>query len=430
MKKSGPMTVFLNVAYKLRPFLVRFVPRGFLRAMKRGVMRKASSGIAAARPLPFRREAYPDGVNIIASVRSASGIGQGSRLMAYMLDLLGIDYCILKYMPLTAETHSEAIPEDKLVDAARYNINLIHLNPHELPLAYLRLSPAVWNNRYNIAYWAWELEEFPDEWMPALNLMDEIWTCSDFAGMGLKKKTQKPQRVIPHPISAPDDPRYDRAAFGLPDDKFLFLCMYASGSLRERKNPDGFIRAYKEAFPAETPDCGAVFKIDSANNDELALIAREMADYKNIYIITETMEKTKANALIRCADAYVSLHRAEGFGLVMSEAMFLGTPVVATNWSGNTEFMNEDVACMVDCRLVTIDRDIQMYKKGQRWAEPDEKQAAKYMRRLYEDRDFGRALAEKARVHIAGLLDPRRIALLVRDRMEEIYRGAESTDTQ
>jgi glycosyltransferase involved in cell wall biosynthesis len=429
MKKTEVIAVFIAVTEKLRPVLVRLFPIKLLRAVKRSTVRRAANGIATARSLPFHRAEYPDGVNIIAAAKSASGIGQGSRLAARAFEIADMPYCILNYNSLTSEILSESIPEDKQTVEVQYNVNMIHLNPHEFPLAYLHLDRSVWDKRYNIAYWAWELEEFPDEWTPALGLVDEIWTPSEFAGRGLVKKTQKPHRVMPHPVLAdmPDDPKYNRAYFGLPDDKFLFLYMYASGSLRERKNPDGFIRAYKRAFPAPASDCGVVFKIASAERAEAALIKRELADYKNVWIITETMEKTKANALIRCADAYVSLHRAEGFGLVMAEAMFFGTPVVATNWSGNTEFMNAAASCLVDYKLTEIEKDIGMYKKGNRWAEPDEEQAAGYMRRLYEDRAFGRTLAEKAREHIGEALNTELIAARMRERIEEIYRENEQT---
>jgi glycosyltransferase involved in cell wall biosynthesis len=115
----------------------------------------------------------------------------------------------------------------------------------------------------------------------------------------------------------------------------------------------------------------------------------------------------------------------------MAEAMFLGTPVVATNWSGNTEFMNADASCLVDFKLTEIDRNIGVYKKGNRWAEPDEEQAAGYMRRLYEDREFGRGLAKNAREHIEKALNTERIAAHMRERIEEIYRENEqAADTR
>jgi glycosyltransferase involved in cell wall biosynthesis len=429
MKKVKVLAVVIAVTNKLRPVLLWLFPRKLLRAVRRGVMQEVVSGMRTAYSLRFCRTAYPDGVNIIAPIGSASGIGQGSRLAAQAFESTDLPWCIFEYRPVGAGFYTESVPEDRLADTARYNINIIHFNPFELSSAYLQMDRTVWDKRYNIAYWAWELEEFPDEWISVLNLVDEVWTPSEFAGRGLVKKTQKPHRVMPHPVLAdmPVDLRYGRSDFGLPADKFLFLYTYASSSLRERKNPDGFIRAYKKAFPSEMPDCGVIFKIESANKEELALIGREMADYRNVYIITEAMEKAKVNALIRCADVYVSLHRAEGFGLVMAEAMFLGTPVVATNWSGNTEFMNGDVACMVDYRLTETDRDIGVYKKGSRWAEPDEEQAAGYMRRLYEDREFGRTLAEKAREHIEEALNTERIAARMRERIEEIYRENEQT---
>ena len=84
--------------------------------------------------------------------------------------------------------------------------------------------------------------------------------------------------------------------------------------------------------------------------------------YTNVYLIEGTLNRDQVNSLTKCVDVVVSLHRAEGFGLVLAEAMLLGTPTIATNWSSNTEFMNKDVACMVDYKLITIERDIPPFK--------------------------------------------------------------------
>jgi glycosyltransferase involved in cell wall biosynthesis len=133
--------------------------------------------------------------------------------------------------------------------------------------------------------------------------------------------------------------------------------------------------------------------------------------------------KLEINSLIRCSDVVVSLHRAEGFGLVLAEAMLNGVPCIATNWSANTEFMNLEAACMVDYELVELKEDIGPFKKGSRWAEPDVKQAAEYMRRLYYEPDYRGTIAENAKKHIQEFLSMDRAVSLVNDRVNAIYGG-------
>jgi glycosyltransferase involved in cell wall biosynthesis len=231
---------------------------------------------------------------------------------------------------------------------------------------------------------------------------------------------------MPYPICVPTDENRDRAFFTLPQDKFLFLCAYDSQSTNARKNPWGAIHAYKRAFPVEPDDCGLIMKVHRAERDELLQLREALGAHRNVCFIDGALTKVEMNSLIGCADAYVSLHRAEGFGLICAEAMLLGKPVIATNWSANTEFMNVDVACMVDCTFVTSDRDSGSYKKGSRWAAPDVEQAAAYMRRLYEDTAYRNAISQRARTHITETLNLERAAQRVRDRIEEIYREYET----
>lgn len=193
----------------------------------------------------------------------------------------------------------------------------------------------------------------------------------------------------------------------------------------ERKNPMGVIKAFKKAFPKEETKVGLVIKINNASNEDDEIIQDLCREYTNIYLIKETLEKSAVNSLIKCADTVVSLHRAEGFGLVMAEAMLLGTPVIATNWSANTEFMDGNTACMVDYRLVTIEKEIPPFPAGGRWAEPDIRQAAGYMRKLYTDRQFCRELSERAKEHVKKVLSMERAKKQMLGRLEEIWRELE-----
>ena len=148
-----------------------------------------------------------------------------------------------------------------------------------------------------------------------------------------------------------------------------------------------------------------------------------LAGYPNVYILTESYSREVFNSLIRCVDAYVSLHRAEGFGLVMAEAMLLGTPVIATNWSANTEFMDSSTACMVDGPLVELEKDYPPYHAGYHWAAPDETQAAQWMRRLYEDGDFRNGLVKRAKAYLEQAYSQARAAERMVKRLQEIEQG-------
>ena len=136
--------------------------------------------------------------------------------------------------------------------------------------------------------------------------------------------------------------------------------------------------------------------------------------YDNIYLVSKTLTKVEINSLIKTVDVFVSLHRAEGFGLVLAEAMIVGTPTIATNWSANTEFMTKDVACMVD------QEDILPFRKGYKWADPDINQAAEYMKKLYEDKEYYNEIKTKATEYVLDKLSMKRAVELVERRLAEI----------
>ena len=248
-----------------------------------------------------------------------------------------------------------------------------------------------------------------------------MWTPSEFISNSLRKVIDLPVRTIPYCVKAPVKKEYSRSYFGLPEEQFLFLAMYDSNSTRERKNPMGAILAFKSAFEQSNKNVGLVLKINNARDEDLTLLKHMLKGYDNIYYITQTMSKVEVNSLIKAADVFVSMHRAEGFGLVMAEAMLNGTPVIATNWSSNTEFMNQDVACMVDYTFVTLKEDFPPYKAGAVWADPNPETAADYMKRLYEHPEFYRDKAQKAKAYITEKLSMDKAVELIEKRMEEIY---------
>lgn len=412
----------LNAADKLRPVLTKLIPAKVLSGVKARLVEKNTKSLDKVDIEPFNRARYPDGINLIGNIRGDNGLGQSMRLVADILTEASVDFAIHNFYVPPGGSMTNHTYDDKITENFPYNMNLIHVNASEFTIAYLQLGKGLWDGRYNIAYWLWELEDFPQEWLANIHLVDEIWTPAEFISNTLRKYTDKPVRTIPYPVTAPTEARYDRDYFGLPKDQFLFLMMFDSGSVMERKNPLGTIEAFKRAFGRENKKVGIVIKINEIEQreEDIRYIHSVLDGYDNIYIICKTLSKTEVNSLTKCVDVFVSLHRAEGFGLVLAEAMLVGTPAIATNWSANTEFMNSDVACMVDYKMIELEKDLPPFQKGYRWADADINQAAFYMKKLYEEPAFYEQIRQKAGAYVRKRLSMERAVGLVEKRLEEI----------
>lgn len=414
--------IVLSVARVIKPILLKVFPYDFLKKIKKKMIDESLKNLEKIKTEEFKREAFPDGINLIGNMKAQTGLGQSCRLIAAEVNQCGIPYSIFQYSNLGVMAEADYQFDGHLDESFPFNINLIHINPHELGLAFVQLHEMAWNYHYNIGFWLWELEEFPDEWIPCFDCVDEIWTPSEFASSSIRKKTSKPVVTIPYYLDVKLKGSYCRADFGLPEDKYLFLMMYDRTSTRERKNPRAVIDAYKQAFVNEE-NVGLVIKISNSTKEELEQIRSMLPGCKHVYFVTEILDRDQVNGLIHLVDAVVSLHRSEGFGLVMAESMFLGTPVIATNWSANTEFMTADTACLVDAKMVELKYDIGAFQKGNRWADADVNQAAGYMKKLFDDPDEGIRMAVRAKEYIRDRLSKERAVSLIRKRLEVIYGG-------
>lgn len=372
----------------------------------------------ATSQLPYAPGYYPNGVNVIGPLYEMSGLGQSARLLSSVIMACGrMPACFIEnHVPSEASQADDTMME-YITKQPEYCINLLHIAPFVFAESYHALGKTTFHRRYNIAYWLWELEDFPKGWLGALDVVDEVWTPSEFVSNSIRKVTDKPVVTVPYAVKAPTDcERYNRAYFGLPEETFLFLIMYDSGSLMERKNPLGAVEAYRKAF-IENKDHrvtngirpGFVVKMNGKNEAEEQRIRSLLGDIEDVFFITERLPKVAVNSLIADVDVFVSLHRAEGFGLVMAEAMLNGTPCIATNWSANTEFMNSEVGCMVDYQLVELTHDIGPYERGMHWADPNVKQASDFMRRLYGDKEYYECLSIKSKEYIRNTLSMERV---------------------
>ncbi len=417
---NGISKWILQATNFLKPILLKLFPNELLRKIKGRMIADSFGKLEKMELIPYQAGHYRQGINVIGNIKAETGLGQSCRLVASALEQTGEPMNIYQYTQLGTQKTGDRSWEDKINDTLPYDINLIHINPHELGITYLQMDKSAWDFRYNIAFWLWELEEFPDEWTPCFHCLDEIWAPSEFICRAIRKKTSLPVHCMPYHVEAVIHKESGREDFGLPADRFLFLMMYDHSSIMERKNPLGVLKAFKQAFDCENSQVGLVIKINNPTKEDDEKIKAILEGYTNIYLIKETLDRDAINSLTKCVDVVVSLHRAEGFGLVLAEAMLLGTPTIATNWSSNTEFMNAEVGCMVDYRLVTIEKDMPPFRAGNRWADPDLEQAAEYMVKLYQDPRFYRELAEKAKRHATETLSMERAAACMGRRLKEI----------
>ncbi len=399
----------------IKQMIKQIIPIQIIRKVRGIFNQRIIDAMGKTQKLPFEKDCFPKGINLIGSFTHNTGLGQSCRLLEAEIQKAGLAYTRIHFSPFgnEKEYHGGYAKQE-----FTYGINIWHVNMHEFFFAYRMFGRDKWDKHYNIAFWLWEMQEFPGEWIPMINQLDEIWTPSEFVSNALRKVTDKPVFTVPYAVDAPTE-HADRAYFGLPEDKFLFLMMFDTNSISERKNPKAVIAAFKQAFAKDTDDVGLVIKIGNASRRDLEELKEALSGY-HYYFIEKTLEKKEVNSLIKCCDVYVSLHRAEGFGLVIAEAMFLGTPVIATNYSSNTEFQTDETSAMVDYRLCPIGHDLWPYKKEYYWAEPDIGMAAQYMKKYYSDKSFYSEKSSSAKAYIREKLNISLAADIIKKRVEVI----------
>jgi glycosyltransferase involved in cell wall biosynthesis len=261
-----------------------------------------------------------------------------------------------------------------------------------------------------IGYWFWELEHIPQPMIEAMSLVDEIWAGSQFVAKNFAAVTDKPVRYVPVAVPVPIPSTIGRSAFprlrGF-DGRMLFLVVFDYFSIMERKNPIGAIEAFRTAFE---PDEGPVLIVKSMHADERApqrnRVRASAAGRSDIVLWDEYLSRPDQMALIGAADCLVSLHRSEGLGLHLAEAMWLGTPTIATRYSGNLDFQDDECALLVDAAPTPIRHGEGIYPESAAWADPDLELAAGFMRRMAADDQLRSSLSIAGRKRMENQPSP------------------------
>lgn len=422
VRNFWPVRVLFNrlspeARWALRRLVMRSVQSPQARALRDAKTQRAL-GFPTCRP----EGDEPICARFIGYFKGDFGVAENARLFASAAKVSGVQLRIT-----TIEADKPPYDEEPQADTppmhpgTRVAVNIVFANAEQTSHIAASLGPT-YRESYCIGYWFWELSEFPDEWLRSYEDVDEIWVASEFIREAVARRTFKPVVKVRPPIVVEMNRTFCRSDFDLPDNRFIFLFSFDYRSFAQRKNPYDTVAAFMRAFPK--PDSGAMLYIKSINSCEDTAghqkLMRAVGGHPDIIIHNEVISREAMFGLQSVADAFISLHRAEGFGLGLAECMALGKPVIATGYSGNMEFMNASNSCLVGYSLVHISEGEYLYGAGKMWAQPDIEQAAFHMRRLASDHAYAKALGEAAAAHMRAEFNVAACGTAVRSRLASI----------
>ena len=312
------------------------------------------------------------------------GLGEDIRHLGLALEGQGIPHCMLDVGLSTGFSQKDRSAEEKISPKPLNGINLYAQNGWETLRYLLSRGKGLNEGRYAIGFWPWELPEWPRRWHHAYNCVDEIWGTSTYTANSYAS-FQGPLHPMGVPVRLGKTAKMDRRDFKLPSAAYLFHYSFDLHSKAARKNPFGLIHAFQMAFPKSANDqVGLVLKVNHAKPlcADTWRLRWMAAQDPRIHLIERPMRRPEVLALMGCCDCFVSLHRAEGFGRAIAEAILLGRQVIATGWSGNMDFCSEPRVALVRHSMIRVKKGEYFCGAGQQWADPDLDHASELMREI------------------------------------------------
>jgi glycosyltransferase involved in cell wall biosynthesis len=361
------------------------------------------------------------GINLCGYLRTESGVGEIARRYARALDALGLP---IAHVDLSRLSGNRAADRSiaAFADDCPHDVSIVCIDVHQHHALLAERGPSFFEGRYNIGVWLWETPKFPSKWLDRFAYYDEIWAPSSFIAGVLGPIAPVPVVTMPPvlTVAEPGSRERGRLALNVRDDEFLCAFVFDMNSTAARKNPLAVLDAFNRAFsPADCARLVVKFVNGASDPATVREMARAAAG-RRISLLDGYWQAGDVQDLLAASDAYVSLHRSEGVGLTITDALALGKPVVATDWSGNRDFMTVRNAFPVAYSLTTNRRKAGPYAKDTTWAEPSVEHAADRLRWIFEHRDDAAARGGHARADIAAGYAPAPVAARIRTRLDSI----------
>jgi glycosyltransferase involved in cell wall biosynthesis len=351
------------------------------------------------------------GINLIGHLGGNLGLGVAARNTAALLESRGDEFVGVNVLPRLGDGTADTTWESRcwtVRESAPHGVNLFHLNPPEVLNLARTLPPWLeFDGRTSAIVPFWELPYLPEPWRLVIQDIDLVLAPTRFIEEAVRRSVPTARVVhFPQTVSLPPGIRADRTRWGFGDNDVVFVVSFDLNSDPARKNPHAVIAAFEQAFAGWTGPSNPRLVIRLNNVGTHRSHAEQMADLRaaaadpRITLDESLLSFTDVLSLYASADVYVSLHRSEGLGLGLLESMMLGTPVLATGYSGNMDFMTADNSALVGYDLVPVSgTNVGSYSCAahddqQVWAEPRVGEAAEWMRLLASDAGLRRRLAD------------------------------------
>lgn len=367
---------------------------------------------------PTAAEPSGDGVNVVGYLLHQLSLGDSGRRLVDVLRNGGVPTAAIAHGLVPAEPVADRYPVDQTLAHDR---TIALLPPDQIALL-CHLHPEVRAaSRRLVGYCYWELDVLSEPVRRGTAAVDEIWVHTRFIEEAFANGTTTPVHRVPLPVARPRSSgrrRVDFPALAPHAERPLLGVTFDYFSVWERKNPLGAIEAFRRAF---TPGEGPVLVVKTLHGhrfpDQHERLVAATEGRPDIVVWDEQLTRADQMAFIECLDGLVSLHRSEGLGVHLAEAMWLGTPVVATGYSGNMDLMDDDNSLPVGHGFVEVHDGGGIYPSGARWADPDLDHAGECLRRLVADEQLAATIAANARATVESQPSDHEVAAAIAARL-------------
>jgi glycosyltransferase involved in cell wall biosynthesis len=367
---------------------------------------------------------YTAKVALTGQWSAPTGRGEDVRCSAISLQAVGFtDWIIVdSEKRQIRRPDGSLLPKDCRVEV---DLNILHTNADTAHSDWRLMQTLHVSARMNVGFWAWELERLPSYWRYAFSFFDEIWASTRFAEEAFRHEQLRPVRLMPMAVISPEVQREaSRRELGLPEDATVFLFVFDFRSFATRKNPKAVVRAFLDAFPSCDEEVFLVIKTMGGEDNPTRLEElTALCDDPRISLRDIKLDRDELIGLTKACDAFVSLHRSEGFGRGPAEAMLLGRATIVTGYSGTNDFATGKCAYLVDYELVPVEAGEYMGVEGQRWADANIATAARHMRAIHEKPADARRVGKLGRAQITRLLTPPVIGARMHGALMELFEG-------